>query len=267
VTKSGASQADFDLQLRSVLSKRPYKLLPRVVGNLMPHHPDADGQWREGTLASQRTQLVDLVHLAAFPSKIITLLNRRALHSARKLAQEVRVPQNLKVRPILWQVLVACLAHNQSPFTHIPSVARGEHEQAWLSSPEGTEFIAQLLSEARQCDFLFAKEWIARLEGAENLRQAIDWLRKDWKRLDPYLSTPQRKASYMALSAIESSLLARVLEAAAQDIDPGGESRDAVLAKIGLVLADLQLTETGATPLSDVGALLDVLTGEQSASY
>jgi hypothetical protein len=268
VTEPGANQRDFTTKLRSMLSEAPFELLPGIVEYLMPPgNPDADDQWNEDRLIREQAELAEQIRLVAFPSKVVTLLSQRAFHSARKLIQETQVPPDLKVRPILWQVLVECLARGQSPVEFIPPLAQSDWQSAWLTSAEGTDQVVQLLREARQYDAAFVQEWVDRLESSQDLQPAISLLRRDWMRLEQHLSTPQRQALYKAQSAIESVFLARALETGAQAVASDGENRATVFAKIGQPLADLLLTETGASPSSDVLALLEILVGEESTTY
>jgi hypothetical protein len=269
VTTPGTNQMDFTAKLRSALSEAPFELLPKVVERLMPPETTSVGnQWNESRLISVQTDLANRIHLIAFPSKVVTLLGQRALHSARKLIQETQVPQDLKVRLILWQVLVECIAHGHSPVVFIPPLIQSDWQPpVWSTAEEGTDQVKHLLRKAQRHDAAFVREWINLLECSEDLQQAIGFLRQDWMRLEQYLSTPQRQAVNKAQSVTESVSLARALEAAAQTIDLEGESTATLLAKIGQPLEDMLLTEIGATPSSDIIALLETLVGEQSGSY
>jgi hypothetical protein len=264
----GTGLEDFTALLGSTLSAAPFDLLPKVVENLAPpEQTEIDQQWREDQLLREQEELVVQTQLAAFPTQMTTALTQRAFHYARRLAHHAIVPYNCRPRLMLWQALLECLAYNQTPSEVISSLLQDDWQAGTLMPGVVVTQIRQLLREAKQQDPDLVQSWIELLRDSVDLSKAVQLLSRDWTRLDQYLSTPQRQALYKALSATDSAFLARQLETCAEAVAPEGEIASSVLAKIGQPLEDLLLTETGATPTSDVLALLEILVGEESRSY
>jgi hypothetical protein len=92
--------------------------------------------------------------------------------------------------------------------------------------------------------------------------QAVFYLVRGWIQPDSSL-TAHDHALQSLLGAIESSVLARHLENAADRLSLSGETTATVLAKIGQALEDMLLTDAGHPPITDVTDLLQKLIGEE----
>jgi hypothetical protein len=263
-TRPGAMQEDFTTYLHKSLSIWPFELLPKTVEHLSPRrNPDVNDSWETNSLLQQRSELAEQIRLAVFPSKLVTLLNQHAFHSARSLIQTTRVPLNQKACLFLWHVLVECLAISESPNIFIPSLA---HSNEVATQAESAK-IAQLLYQAQQFDSRLVREWVEKLAGSQDLQPAVSLLQRDWMRLEQYLTTLQLQTLYKASSSAQTAFLARELESVSRTITSDGESTATVLAKIGFSLTSLLLSDAGVVPFSDVRALLEILVGEQSQSF
>jgi hypothetical protein len=195
------------------------------------------------------------------------LLNHGAIHSARELIEQTSVPEKLKVRLLLWQVLVECFAYHQDPSESVPALASNQLYASWDGSPAGAQEIKRLLNEGKLLDRAFVEEWVERLRRPNGLPQAINLLREDWVQLRDYVSTPQQQTLYDSLQAMESLILAKALARSQNLINPNGESTATLLAKIGQALEDILLTDLGAAPLSEIISLLSILTGRETPSH
>lgn len=268
VTENYVSPIGFSAQLRDALAEAPFELLPKLMKEIAGTAKEfPDSLFDIDQFNSQRAELIEKIRTIGFPNKINTLLNYRAFHSARELIHSISVPENFKVRLLLWQVLVECLAHSQDPSECIPLFASDQWRPFWEGTQAGAQEIAKLLNEAKSCDSGYVQEWIERLSHSNGLPQAIHFLRQDWVRLEDHISTLQQQILYDSLQVIESIVLAKETVKALNLINTNGESTATLLTKLGQPIEDLLLTDLGATPFSDVIALLEILVGRESPSH
>jgi hypothetical protein len=262
-----ADPEEFSTRVRSVLSKAPFELLPKLIREIesMEEH-SKDSHLDLENLELKRTELVKKVRIAEFPSKMTTMLNHRAFHSARKLIAEIRIEDKFKVRLLLWQALVECLAQGEDPNEYMPEFIGDQRKYSWRRTNDGSEEIAQLLAEAQLRDSSFVQEWLERFRNSETSQPAVDLLQRDWPRLGDLISTPQDQTLADFFTAIESVALAKQLEKAATGISAAGESTATLLSKVGQPLEDLLLTDFAAIPFSDIVYLIETLGGTEITS-
>jgi hypothetical protein len=268
LAKPYVNPTEFSAQLRRALSAAPSELLPKLINEIAPPSKEPpESPFDRRQFEAQRAALIENLRTVRFPNRIIMLLNHGAIHSARELIEQTSVPENLKVRLLLWQVLIECFAHHQDPSESIPSLASNQFYASWDGPQTSAREIKRLLNEGRLLDSGFVEEWVERFGRPNGLLQAINFLKQDWVRLGDYISTPQQQTLYDSLQAIESVVLAKATITSLNLINPGGESTATLLTKVGQSLEDLLLTDLGVTPFSDVISLLDILVGRETPSY
>lgn len=254
----------FESILLSYLSKAPIELLSEILNYLITtKEKQINNAWNKKHLLSNKPRLLEDIQTATFPLKIIILLNLGALHSARELINQIKIPENYKAQVFLWKVIIECYAQNISLIELIPLVENPNLYTMNMTSKN----IINLINQARTLNNQLVQTWIDLLNNSDNPQQAINYLRRDWIKLDEYLNTPEKQIIYKAHSIIELLFLARKLESEAIAINPDGETTASVLAKIGQSLEDMFLSDSPGIPISDFFSLLEILIGEEKKEF
>lgn len=262
VLMTANSYEEIKVELKSLIRQSPQAYLSKITKYLFSFHRDPNSDWSESRLTTQKHEVRAHTDLAAFPSRVSTLLSRGATHSAKQLIQRQDIPEFLRVQLLLWNVLAEAYVESIIRNEPIHILILQARESKDLNDP-----IWELLNKAKSYDAQFVNEWLNLLKNAKDIGNAVSFLKRKWIRLEQQLSTQQKKAVYDAQSVVSLISLAKQLETESNAIEAGSESLATLLLKIGKSLEKLLLAETAGIPKSEVISLLEILVGEEATSY